>query len=72
MFTSSLLFSSPLHLLPRSGMNQYVGAVKEKVTSGEAMMAFSDGDLEKKLGISNPLHRRKLRLAITEQRAPHM
>ena len=51
-------------------MNQYSEAVKEKAPTGAAILSLSDSDLEKKLGISNSLHRRKLRLAIEEQRNP--
>eukprot|EP00731_Ephydatia_muelleri_P015545 Em0008g1265a len=52
------------------GMNCYVATVREHVTSGHAMLALSLSDIEKRLGISNPLHRRKLWLAIEEQRNP--
>ena len=34
------------------------------------MLALSEQDMEKKLGISNPLHRRKLKLALDYQKAP--
>ena len=53
-----------------AGMNCYVATVREHVTSGHAMLALSLSDIEKRLGISNPLHRRKLWLAIEEQRNP--
>jgi hypothetical protein len=51
-------------------MSQYVGAIREHVTTGNAMLALSDSDMEKKLGVTNVLHRRKLRLAIEEHRRP--
>ena len=53
-----------------SGMAQYTTTVREHVATGNAMLALSDSDMEKKLGVANPLHRRKLRLAIEEQRRP--
>lgn len=34
------------------------------------MLALTNGDMEKRLGIGHPLHRRRLRLAIEEQRRP--
>ena len=61
--------SSP-HFNHLAGMNCYVAMVREHVTSGHAMLALSLSDIEKRLGISNPLHRRKLWLAIEEQRNP--
>ena len=51
-------------------MSQYTAAVREKAPSGQAMLSLSETDMEKKLGIVNPLHRRKLRLAIDEQKDP--
>lgn len=53
-----------------TGMSQYTAAVREKAPSGQAMLSLSETDMEKKLGIVNPLHRRKLRLAIDEQKDP--
>ncbi len=53
----------------RVGMPHYISNVRQHVTSGHAMLALSNSDLEKKLGISNPLHRRRLRIAIEEQRS---
>ena len=53
-----------------TGMGQYVTAVREHITTGNALLAISDSDMDKKLGVANPLHRRKLRLAIEEQRRP--
>lgn len=52
------------------GMSQYTAAVRERVTSGHALLALSDADMEKKLGMALPLHRRKLKLAIHEQHSP--
>ena len=49
-------------------MPQYIGTVRQHVTSGHAMLALNNSDLEKRLGIPNPLHRRRLRLTIEEFR----
>lgn len=57
---------------PSVGMSQYSGAIRDHVTTGNAMLALSDSDMEKKLGVANALHRRKLRLAIEEKRRPDM
>ena len=50
------------------GMPRYISNVRQHVTSGHAMLALGNSDLEKKLGIQNSLHRRRLRLAIEEYR----
>ncbi len=53
-----------------TGMTQYRDAVRDRAPSGSALLALSDSEMDKKLGISQPLHRKKLRLAIEEQRHP--
>ena len=51
-------------------MSQYVANARDKITSATMMLALSEPDMEKKLGISNPLHRRKLKLALDYQKSP--
>ena len=51
-------------------MSQYLSAARAKVTTAQMMLSLSEQDMEKKLGISNPLHRRKLKLALDYQKAP--
>lgn len=63
------MYTIPTHSV---GMSQYSGAIRDHVTTGNAMLALSDSDMEKKLGVANALHRRKLRLAIEEKRRPDM
>ncbi|XP_041979028.1 kazrin isoform X5 [Aricia agestis] len=54
------------------GMPQYAAAVAENVKSGKVLLELTDADLEVGLGISQPMHRKKLRLAIEERRRPDL
>ncbi|XP_062316579.1 kazrin, periplakin interacting protein b isoform X3 [Osmerus eperlanus] len=49
-------------------MPMYVRACSENIKSGKVLLGLTDEDLELGLGVSNPLHRRKLRLAIEDYR----
>lgn len=40
--------------------------------NGQVLLELSDADLEVGLGISQPMHRKKLRLAIEERRRPDL
>ncbi|XP_052753310.1 kazrin isoform X5 [Galleria mellonella] len=61
------------------GMPQYAAAVADNVKSGkiralngQVLLELSDADLEVGLGITQPMHRKKLRLAIEERRRPDL
>lgn len=54
------------------GMPQYSTRCAENVKSGKVLLELNDGELEAGLGLIHPMHRKKLRLAIEEQRRPEM
>lgn len=54
------------------GMPQYSSRCAENVKSGKVLLELNDGELESGLGLSHPMHRKKIRLAIEEQRRPDM
>lgn len=52
------------------GMPQYGSRCADNIKSGKVLLELSDTELESELGITHPLHRKKLRLAIEEHRNP--
>ncbi|XP_063595099.1 trichohyalin-like isoform X4 [Penaeus indicus] len=54
------------------GMPQYGAMCAENIRSGKVLLELSDSELESGLGISHPMHRKKLRLAIEELREPRL
>uniref|UniRef100_A0A8C6P6Z9 Kazrin, periplakin interacting protein b n=1 Tax=Nothobranchius furzeri TaxID=105023 RepID=A0A8C6P6Z9_NOTFU len=50
------------------GMPMYIQACSENVKSGKVLLGLTDEDLELGLSIGNPIHRRKIRLAIEDYR----
>lgn len=44
----------------------------ENVKSGKVLLDLTDAELESGLGATHPMHRKKLRLAIEEQRRPEL
>lgn len=54
------------------GMPQYSTRCSENVKSGKVLLELNDIELEAGLGLAHPMHRKKLRLAIEEQRRPEM
>ena len=68
LISASLPVSFLLSLYPSLGMPRYIGVLRENVTSGHALLALANSDLERRLGIAHPLHRRRLRLCIEEER----
>ncbi|XP_038061602.1 kazrin-like [Patiria miniata] len=47
---------------------QYSQNCQENIKSGKVLLGLSDAELESGMGVTNVLHRRKVRLAIEEQR----
>ncbi|KRY30040.1 putative SAM domain protein [Trichinella spiralis] len=54
------------------GMIHYVKAFESNVKSGKALAELSDFEMENTLGIANPMHKKKLRLALDEYRVPSL
>ncbi|KRZ28444.1 Kazrin, partial [Trichinella pseudospiralis] len=54
------------------GMSHYVKAFELNVKSGKALAELSDFEMENTLGIANPMHKKKLRLALDEYRVPSL
>lgn len=54
------------------GMPQYSARCAENVKSGKVLLELNDGELETGLGLAHPMHRKKMRLAIEEQRRPDL
>ncbi|XP_045498241.1 kazrin isoform X2 [Colias croceus] len=61
------------------GMPQYAATIADNVKSGkiralngQVLLELTDTDLEVGLGIAQPMHRKKLRLAIEERRRPDL
>ncbi|EEB12311.1 Liprin-beta-2, putative [Pediculus humanus corporis] len=52
------------------GMPQYGPRCAENIKSGKVLLELSDLELECGLGVTHPMHRKKLRLAIEEHRHP--
>ncbi|XP_028135853.1 kazrin isoform X6 [Diabrotica virgifera virgifera] len=52
------------------GMSQYGARCAENIKSGKVLLELSDLELECGLGITHPMHRKKIRLAIEEHRNP--
>lgn len=54
------------------GMGQYSKIFTENVKSGRVLMGLSDNEIEHTLNVTNTMHKKKLRLAIEEYRAPSL
>lgn len=52
------------------GMPHYSARCSQNVKSGKVLLELNDVELDAALGISHPMHRKKLRLAIEEHRRP--
>uniref|UniRef100_A0AAZ3P0L3 SAM domain-containing protein n=1 Tax=Oncorhynchus tshawytscha TaxID=74940 RepID=A0AAZ3P0L3_ONCTS len=50
--------------LEESGLDQYVILAQHWANSGQTLLSATPQDLEKEMGIKNPLHRKKLQLAL--------
>lgn len=51
-------------------MSRYAKAISERYPTGSALLFLTEADMEKKLNMSNVLHRRKLILALREKGNP--
>ena len=65
------LFNLCISILLLAGMSQYAQACRENIKSGRMLLECSSSDLEKSLGITNPMHKRKLRLALEDHKGPN-
>ena len=54
----------------RLGMTRYLPCALTVIQSGQTLLELTETDLETKLGIVNPVHKRKLMLAIEDCRRP--
>lgn len=54
------------------GMPQYSARCSENVKSGKVLLELNDSELESGLGLTHPMHRKKIRLAIEELRRPDL
>ncbi|KAI6645812.1 Kazrin isoform X5 [Oopsacas minuta] len=54
----------------RLGMTKYLQSALQVIQSGQTLLELSDADYETQLGIANPVHKRKLQLAIEDCRRP--
>ena len=54
------------------GLSQYAQACRDNIKSGRMLLECTSTDLEKSLGITNPLHKRKLRLALEDHKGPNV
>lgn len=54
------------------GMPQYSIRCAENIKSGKVLLELNDAELETGLGLTHPMHRKKIRLAIEELRRPEM
>ncbi|XP_046394488.1 uncharacterized protein LOC124162123 [Ischnura elegans] len=52
------------------GLGAYVAEAKRWSVSGVKLLEAQQSDLEKEMGIKNPLHRKKLQLAVMARRGP--
>ena len=52
------------------GMTQYARACSDNIKSGRVLLGMTDSEIEAALKMNNILHRRKLRLAIEQQKNP--
>lgn len=54
------------------GMPQYSSRCSENIKSGKVLLELNDVELETGIGLVHPMHKKKMRLAIEEQRRPDL